>query len=112
MGDSKLLEHARHLGLFEITATGIYAINVRGDPLRSALAASIIRTLAPNCKEMRLLKAGRTNVWVIASQAPIRLGKPVGPSTSLGDVLTDDHAPIQYLVVRDLVEQKLTVMRQ
>lgn len=91
----------------KLAPAGVYAINVRGDPRHSALAASIVRTLAPHFKELKSLRAGPSNAWVIASQVPIELGDQIDLPASFGDVLTDNHAPIEYLVVRDLVMQKL-----
>ena len=91
----------------KLAPAGVYVINVRGDPQHSTLAASIVRTLALHFKELRALKAGPSNAWVIASQIPVRLGERIDPPASVGDVLTDNHAPIEYLVVRDLVMQKL-----
>ncbi len=90
-----------------LSPNGIYLVNVRGDPARSDLAASMIRTLREHFEHLTAVPATRTNTWVLASQTTLDSGSPIDQEPGRGRLLTDDHAPIEYLIVKDIVQAKL-----
>lgn len=86
---------------------GIYMINVRGDPANSYLASSFVRTLSKTFPHIYAQKTSGLNIWVIASKKPLDGFTQIQEVGSMAQILTDDHAPVEYLIVRDFVAERL-----
>ena len=86
---------------------GIYMANVRGDPGSSYLASSFVRTLSETFPHVYAEKSSRSNFWVIAAKQPLAWATPVTNQGSMAQYLTDNHAPVEYLIVRDLISERL-----
>lgn len=93
----------------KLSPEGIYAVNVIGYPRKSRLVQSVTRTLmqefthvrhfAPSARQLQ-------NVWILASQhLSAGMGHVFTVDESLGRILTDDDAPVEYLIALDMTER-------
>jgi hypothetical protein len=48
------------------------------------------------------MKADVQNIWVLAGARPLPIGEPAPPSAEAGMVLTDNHAPVEFLIALDV----------
>lgn len=90
-----------------LAVDGIYMTNVRGDPRDSYLASSFVRTLSKTFPHIYAEKASGRNIWVIASKKPVSGFKRIQEAGPMAQTLTDNHAPVEYLIVRDFVAERL-----
>jgi len=93
----------------KLTPKGIYAINVIGRAQQSRLLSSMIQTLEQDFKWVNIaeaVKEGPQNLWILASNHPIPVGGAASTDPGKGTILTDNHAPVEFLVVADLMEEK------
>lgn len=90
-----------------LSREGMYMANVRGDPRSSYLASSFVHTLSQTFPYIYAEKATASNFWVIAAKQPLRGFTPSPAAGTMARRLTDNHAPVEYLIVRDLVAQRL-----
>ncbi len=84
---------------------GIYAVNVIGHPVESRLARSMINTLwqgFPHLSLYYLEHLQTTNIWMLASSRPLSIGNQPVPPGDDALLLTDNNAPIEYLIAADL----------
>jgi len=88
---------------------GHYAINVRGYPQDSYLAASLLKTLSAGFPHLRETGQSISNTITLASTKPTSLGKPLNVDFSEGFLLTDNRAPTEMLIVLDLIRKKIGV---
>ena len=89
-----------------LTAQGVYAVNAIGHPTDSRLVSSVTRTIMEEFEHVSLLYDSRDsvqNVWVLASRTPITLGRSPLTREAGGQILTDDNAPVEFLIAADLV---------
>lgn len=93
-----------------LSNTGVYAINVRGKPEKSEMAGSIVKTLRLTFPYIYAIKATRTNYWIVSSKQPIAGQKSLDGNDLAGQVLTDNHAPIEYLIVKDIITKKMQAL--
>ena len=93
-----------------LSAHGIYVSNLRGDPAESYLASSFVKTLRQTFDHISTVRASHTNHWVIASKEKLNWAPEITVIGDMAQIFTDDHAPVEYLIVRDLVEEKLKRM--
>jgi hypothetical protein len=49
-----------------------------------------------------IMKADVQNIWVLAGAQPLPIGEPAPPSAEAGMVLTDNHAPVEFLIALDV----------
>lgn len=90
-----------------LSPNGIYMTNVRGDPRRSHLASSFVETLLRTFPYIYAGPTSGVNIWVVAAKRPLGWINPIGETGSMAQILTDDHAPIEYLIVRDFIAERL-----
>jgi len=95
----------------KLVETGLYAINVRGNPASSDVAGSIVRTLKLTFPYVYIIVSTPSNNWVISGWTPIKGLESISEIDLAGQVLTDNHAPIEYLVVKDFVKEKIRTMK-
>jgi spermidine synthase len=91
-----------------LSSKGIYAINVRGRNLESRLVTSVIRTLKQDFRYVNHFPASEEdsdNNWILASHLPIPFGNSVLSEAETGMVLTDNHAPVEFLIASDFVRE-------
>jgi spermidine synthase len=91
----------------KLTSDGVYAVNVIGDPSRSRTVNSVINTMESVFEYVNLYynsSEGEQNIWILASQTPITLGETIRSEMPLGQILTDDRAPVEFLIAADLLE--------
>jgi len=100
------LEFAREVNA-KLTDNGLYVMNVRGTAGDSHVTGSMIKTLQEVFEFIHVVPVTKGNTWVIASRSKPAFGIPAITSSDFGFVLTDDHSPIEYLVVRDLIRINL-----
>ena len=86
---------------------GIYMTNVRGHPANSYLASSFVKTLSQDFPYLYSERAAGHNYWVIASKRPLNWARPIDKVGAMAQILTDNHAPIEFLIVRDFVAERL-----
>ena len=91
----------------KLLETGIYAMNVRGKPASSDVAGSIVKTLKRTFPFVYLVAATPSNNWIISGWTPIKGLENINEMGLAGQVLTDDHAPIEYMVVKDVIKEKI-----
>jgi spermidine synthase len=91
----------------KLSPEGIYAVNVIGHRRRSRLVQSVTRTLTQEFTHVRHFapsKGQAQNVWILASQQQhAGLGQVSAVDKSLGRVLTDGDAPVEYLIALDMM---------
>lgn len=90
-----------------LSSQGIYAVNVMGHPVEGRLLASVTRTLQDSFKHVHhytFTKKEIQNVWILSSNEPIPLGSEVSYQKD-GLILTDNHAPVEFLVALDLTRE-------
>lgn len=93
----------------KLTDNGVYCLNVMGDFEKSRLVASIVKTLRQNFKYITRMDSGKRgagNYWLLAANHHTAMGDPVALLPDRGMVLTDNHAPVEYLVATDVVKEK------
>ena len=95
----------------KLVSSGIYAMNVRGNPEISDVAGSVVKTLKITFPYIYMIKATPSNYWIISGWNPISGLVSLDKSGELGQVLTDNHAPVEYLVVKDFVKEKILRMK-
>ena len=91
-----------------LTPRGLYAVNIISNGPDSHLLHSVTLTLQDVFPHVRWFEAfsspeGPTNTWVLACRAPFTLGKSVPPLSARVRILTDDDAPVEYLVAWELL---------
>jgi predicted membrane-bound spermidine synthase len=92
-----------------LTDKGIYCVNVMGFYPNSRFVCSIIKTLEQDFKHLNYIDVGKKkvkNMWVLASKRPINIGKYLIKTHEYGMILTDNHAPIEYLIADDLLNEE------
>jgi len=91
----------------KLSDSGIYAINVIGHSTESSLVNSVTRTLLTDFEYVAFLHRKEKNVqnlWILASKSPIGLGISITPNElNKGQILTDDRAPVEFLIAKDLL---------
>lgn len=90
--------------------SGLYAINIIGHPSESRLVKAVTGTLMVTFKYVNLWyrQSGTTdqNIWVLAGNRRIALGKPAGIRNPAGnEILTDNRAPVDYLIAWELLRK-------
>jgi hypothetical protein len=91
----------------KLSDKGIYAINVRGYPSESYLAASLLRTLKNDFQYLSETGQNASNTITVASNQEILFGNPLADNFDEGMLLTDNRAPTEMLVVADVVRKKI-----
>ncbi|MFW2440692.1 MAG: hypothetical protein ACN4GR_15155, partial [Arenicellales bacterium] len=86
-------------------------MNVRGKPASSDMAGSIVKTLKKTFPYVYMVAATRTNNWIICGWNPVKGLDNLNEKSMAGQLLTDNHAPIEYLVVKDFIKEKVRTMR-
>ncbi|GJL84017.1 MAG: spermidine synthase [marine bacterium B5-7] len=94
-----------------LSSKGVYIINVRGHPSQSHMASSFVKTLSDVFPYLYAKTETRTNISVIASKQQIDWADEIKEIGPMAITLTDNHAPIEYLIARDFVDEKLRRMR-
>jgi spermidine synthase len=92
----------------KLTPQGVYVVNVIGHPADSRLVRSITQTMMEEFEHVSLLydsRGGVENVWVLASRSPMKVGYPPPTTGVKGRILTDDDAPVEFLIAADLVQK-------
>lgn len=95
----------------KLTDTGVYAINVMGHLQESKLVSSITRTLKQDFKWVNYVGLGKKdaqNFWILASNQPLSIGNAILENPEKGMIFTDNHAPVEYYVMTDLIQEKTT----
>ncbi|OGW79852.1 MAG: hypothetical protein A3G33_02450 [Omnitrophica bacterium RIFCSPLOWO2_12_FULL_44_17] len=94
-----------HLVKTKLSTRGIYAINVIGYGFQSELVSGVTRTLKEDFQYVTFFSAAVKsvkNIWILASESPLSLGdKAMEPGTK-GKLLTDNCAPVDFLIAKDL----------
>jgi spermidine synthase len=88
----------------KLSPEGVYAVNVMGHPIKSRLVASVTRSLQESFQHVhhyRFTDKDIQNVWILSSNQPIPLGSEVSHQEN-GLILTDNHAPVEFLIALDL----------
>ncbi len=91
----------------KLSNAGLYVVNVRGTAEDSYVTGSIVKTLQEVFEFVHIVPVSGGNTWVFASREQPDIGYPGKTSPDFGFVLSDDHSPIEYLIVRDLIRLKL-----
>lgn len=91
----------------KLAHNGIYAVNVRSYPTGSYLGASLFKTLGDSFEYLSLMEPNTSNSITLASSQRINFGEQFTP-TGKGIMLTDNRAPIEFLVIADLVHEKIS----
>ena len=94
----------------KLAETGIYAMNVRGNPASSDMAGSIVKTLKMTFPYVYMVVATRSNNWIISGWKPIKMLDDLNEKSMAGQLLTDNHAPIEYMVVKDFIKERIRTM--
>ena len=92
----------------KLTPKGLYAVNALGHPVNSQLVRSVLQTVMGEFEHVSLLYDARDekqNMWILASQSPISQGQPPPANETKGRLLTDNNAPVEFLIAADLVQQ-------
>jgi spermidine synthase len=92
----------------KLTDNGVYAVNAIGQPVGSKLIGSLTRTIMEEFEHVSLLydyKGIVENVWVLASRFPITIGHLPPTTVTKGQILTDDNAPVEFLIAADLMQR-------
>ena len=95
----------------KLTETGVYAVNVMGHLQESRLVSSITRTLKQDFKWVNyvgLEEKDAQNFWILASNHPLSIGKAMSENPEKGIIFTDNHAPVEFLVMTDFIQEKTT----
>ena len=91
-----------------LTPQGVYVVNAIGQPVDSRLVRSIARTITEEFEHVSFLYESRgavENVWVLASRSPLNVGHPPPAAGAKDWILTDDKAPVEFLIATDLVKK-------
>lgn len=91
-----------------LTPQGLYAVNAIGQPAGSRLMRSVIQTIMEEFEHVSLLydyTGVVENVWILASRSPITIGRSPKTREAGGRILTDDNAPVEFLIAADLVQR-------
>jgi hypothetical protein len=94
-----------------LSARGVYIINMRGQPDQSHMASSLAKTLSEVFPYLYAEKITQTNISVIAAMHPLDWADEMPQIGPMAMILTDDHAPIEFLIARDFVEERLQRMK-
>jgi spermidine synthase len=90
-----------------LTYQGLLAINVVGHPVESRLVSMVTSTLMEEFKHVSYLaepnprNPNLQNLWILASRSPITVGTKAQIEMGKKDFLTDNHAPIEYLIAAE-----------
>ncbi len=91
----------------KLSDRGMYAINVRGYPSESYLAASLLKTLKHDFQYLVETGQNASNtITVAANQAPM-FGTSLAGDFDEGMLLTDNRAPTEMLVMADVIRKKV-----
>ena len=92
----------------KISRHGMYAVNVIGYSSSSNLVKSITKTIMEEFEFVSHFRGKDNksrNVWILASHSPIGLGVRQLPSGAEGQVLTDDNAPVEFIIAKELMKK-------
>ncbi|MDY6990029.1 MAG: fused MFS/spermidine synthase [Thermodesulfobacteriota bacterium] len=90
-----------------LSPEGVYAVNVIGHAAKSSLVASVLRTLMKEFENVSLFRRHKGNIWILASQTSVTPGDAPPKEKMGGQVLTDNHSPVEFLIVKDLIRAQL-----
>ncbi|MFK7993989.1 MAG: fused MFS/spermidine synthase [Granulosicoccus sp.] len=91
----------------KLTAKGIYAVNVRGYPSDSYLAASLLKTLKNDFPYLSETGQNASNVITVASDFQLPFGNALTGNYDNGLLLTDNRSPTEMLIMADVIRKKL-----
>ena len=94
-----------------LSARGIYAVNVIGDLKTSRLVNSMVRTLKQHFQWVHHYDRGDASIrnrWLLASNASIPIGQAMSIESGVGMILTDQHAPVEFLIMTDILAENKT----
>jgi spermidine synthase len=93
-----------------LSENGIFATNVIGHPTDSRLVTTVTQTISKDFNYVSLFsdtnKKHEQNIWILASRTPIRIGSSVKHDGTKGVILTDDNAPVEFIIASDLISRK------
>ena len=91
----------------KLTDDGIYAMNVRGYPSDSYLAASLLKTLDRGFAYITKAGQNASNTITLASNTMLTIGEKLNVSFEEGIILTDNRAPTEMLIMADVIRKKV-----
>jgi spermidine synthase len=95
-----------------LTDQGVLAINVVGHPVESRLVGGVTSTLMEEFKHVSYLAEPNPknpkfqNLWILASRSPITVGTKTQIKLGKKDFLTDNNAPVEYLIAAEYILSK------
>lgn len=91
----------------KLTENGVYAINVRGYPSESYLAASLLKTLKREFQYLAETGQNSSNTITVASDYKLPFGDALVSDFEEGMLLTDNRAPTEMLIMADVIRKKV-----
>ena len=91
----------------KLSDRGIYAINVRGYPSNSYLAASLLKTLKHDFQYLVETGQNASNTITVAANLAPSFGTALTDTFDEGILLTDNRAPTEMLVMADVIRKKI-----
>lgn len=91
-----------------LSREGVYAVNVIGHATKGSLVGSVVRTLMKEFEHVSLFRRHEGNIWILASQTSVTPGDGLPKEDMGGQVLTDNHSPVEFLIVKDLITAQLS----
>jgi len=91
----------------KLTKNGVYAINVRGYPTESYLAASLLKTLKREFQYLTETGQNASNTITLATDHELPFGNALTESYEEGILLTDNRAPTEMIIMADVIRKKV-----